>query len=106
VELEKSFFVPPILSCLHGNFTSPNFVPGAEHDPSMSLTSPYATSTSFPSLMPAADIYTRKYKELRLTALTLNPDAFSSTYERESQFSDETWRVRVNGTEKVNFIGG
>ncbi len=56
--------------------------------------------------MPAADIYTRKYKELRLTALTLNPDAFSSTYERESQFSDETWRVRVNGTEKVNFIGG
>jgi hypothetical protein len=54
--------------------------------------------------LPAADIFIRKLKELRLTALTLNPDALPSAYERESQFSDETWRVRVNGTEKVNFI--
>lgn len=29
----------------------------------------------------------------------------SSAYERESQFSAETWRVHVNGTEKVNVVG-
>ncbi|KAL4808149.1 hypothetical protein BDV18DRAFT_158261 [Aspergillus unguis] len=36
-----------------------------------------------------------KYKSLRLTALQTDPAAFTSTYAREIQFSDEAWKGRV-----------
>ncbi|KAL4914996.1 hypothetical protein BDW62DRAFT_204085 [Aspergillus aurantiobrunneus] len=36
-----------------------------------------------------------KYKTLRLTALQSNPEAFTSTYAREAQFSDGAWTSRV-----------
>ena len=58
----------------------------------------------FPIPVPAAETHIRKYKHLRLTSLKGDPDAFSSTYERVSQFTDETWKERVNGSEKVTVI--
>ncbi|KAJ5166941.1 uncharacterized protein N7482_005722 [Penicillium canariense] len=36
-----------------------------------------------------------RYKNLRLYGLKVDPRSFSSTYEAESQFSDDTWRSRI-----------
>lgn len=36
------------------------------------------------------------YKRLRLTSLKDSPDAFGSTYERESLFTDALWKSRLN----------
>ena len=33
-----------------------------------------------------------KYKEIRLSSLQDSPDSFGSTYVKEAQFSDDTWR--------------
>ncbi len=35
------------------------------------------------------------YRSVRLRALSMNPEAFGSTYERELAFDDESWRSRV-----------
>ncbi|KIK69903.1 hypothetical protein GYMLUDRAFT_53040 [Collybiopsis luxurians FD-317 M1] len=45
-----------------------------------------------------------KYAALRLLALTTNPECFSSTAERESAFSFEQWRERIDNTDRVTFI--
>ncbi len=37
----------------------------------------------------------QEYKQLRLYALQTDPQAFSSTYARESAYSDEKWQQRV-----------
>ena len=37
------------------------------------------------------------YKAIRLTALSTDPAAFGSTYEREAAFDDDTWRRRLAG---------
>ncbi len=37
------------------------------------------------------------YREIRLRALSSDPQAFGSTFERESSFLDETWAARLNG---------
>ena len=38
----------------------------------------------------------RRWRELRLRALAESPESFSSTYEENIRFSDETWRQRVS----------
>ncbi|KAH6887741.1 hypothetical protein B0T10DRAFT_490265 [Thelonectria olida] len=45
-----------------------------------------------------------QYKSLRLTALQLSPDAFSSTYADESQYSDAAWLGRIFHPAKKTFI--
>ncbi len=35
------------------------------------------------------------YRSIRLRALSTNPEAFGSTYEREVTFDDATWRNRI-----------
>ncbi|KAH6974451.1 hypothetical protein BKA56DRAFT_591325 [Ilyonectria sp. MPI-CAGE-AT-0026] len=54
----------------------------------------------------AADISSAaaKYKALRLEALRQSPTAFSSTFEAESQFSDDVWVSRLCDPEKETFI--
>lgn len=42
------------------------------------------------------------YKEMRLRSLNDSPDAFSSTYEREYEFSDEEWIERASVSERVS----
>ena len=37
------------------------------------------------------------YKSVRLRSLSMNPEAFGSTYERELAFDDVSWRSRVGG---------
>jgi len=47
------------------------------------------------------------FKEVRLRALRDTPNAFGSTYERESQFPDEEWTaraVRWNGESGIGFL--
>lgn len=46
-----------------------------------------------------------KYQECRLNALKTNPEAFSSTYEREAAFSNETVKERISPT-KDKFVLG
>lgn len=70
----------------------------------MTPNSPDITYNVVPIFVPAADNHVWKYKELRLTSLKLDPAAFSSSHEREAQFTDETWRERVNGTQKVTVV--
>lgn len=38
----------------------------------------------------------RRWRELRLRALAESPESFSSTYEENVRFSDETWRERAH----------
>jgi ribosomal protein S18 acetylase RimI-like enzyme len=45
-----------------------------------------------------------KQKELRLQALRLSPDSFSSTYDREVAFSDYEWEVRLQNPLAFTFI--
>nr|WP_280512201.1 GNAT family protein [Carnobacterium mobile] len=45
------------------------------------------------------------YQVLRLTALTTNPEAFGSTYEREMQFSIEEIKQRIVPSEKRISLG-
>ncbi len=45
------------------------------------------------------------YQVLRLTALTTNPEAFGSTYEREMQFSIEEIKQRMVPSEKRTTLG-
>ena len=44
------------------------------------------------------------YRRVRLTALRMNPEAFTSTYEREVAFPEEIWRDRLVGEGKVTLF--
>lgn len=62
---------------------------------------------SIPHLSPSAPEIPQlvsQYKGLRLSALQLEPSAFSSTYERESQFPYETWVSRVQNPRGKTFV--
>ncbi|RDX43066.1 hypothetical protein OH76DRAFT_1244564 [Lentinus brumalis] len=50
----------------------------------------------------SADIH--DYREVRLTALRTDPSAYSSTYEREAAFDEETWRARLTGSGNVTLV--
>ncbi|KAL2814370.1 hypothetical protein BDW59DRAFT_167236 [Aspergillus cavernicola] len=52
---------------------------------------------SIPKYLPpdALKLIVTRYKILRLTGLEIDPDAFTSTYARERQFSDENWTARA-----------
>lgn len=74
----------------------------------MSLPDPYPEKIAripktFPSETHLQDIV-KHYKTLRLDALQLNPSAFGSTYERESQFTYETWLSRVQNPLSKIFV--
>ncbi|QSO52047.1 GNAT family N-acetyltransferase [Alicyclobacillus curvatus] len=47
----------------------------------------------------------RLYQQLRLSALSMNPDVFGSTYEREVKFSLETVRERMKPTNDRFVLG-
>ncbi|GAD91627.1 GNAT family acetyltransferase [Paecilomyces variotii No. 5] len=57
-----------------------------------------------PKESPDIASYAEKYRQLRLAALQLSPTSFSSTYEIESTFSDQTWIARLTAPEKQTFI--
>jgi ribosomal protein S18 acetylase RimI-like enzyme len=46
------------------------------------------------------------FRKIRLAALKTDPRAFSSTYEREAQFTEDEWRQRasLDGRDKVGFF--
>jgi ribosomal protein S18 acetylase RimI-like enzyme len=46
------------------------------------------------------------FRKIRLEALKTDPKAFSSTHEREAQFTDEEWRQRasLNGSDRVGYF--
>ncbi|KAF9262980.1 hypothetical protein L218DRAFT_959809 [Marasmius fiardii PR-910] len=50
----------------------------------------------------AADV--QKYRAFRLLSLKTDPSAFSSTYERESEFTDKQWFDRLNLKTKVTIV--
>ncbi|KAF9555895.1 acyl-CoA N-acyltransferase [Agrocybe pediades] len=52
---------------------------------------------------PASEEHLSLYTQIRLAALSTNPEAFGSTYERESKFSRETWRDRMNTKGRTTF---
>lgn len=39
------------------------------------------------------------YKLLRLASLQDSPDSFGSTFERETAFSEDEWKSRINASE-------
>ncbi|ORY06515.1 hypothetical protein BCR34DRAFT_571290 [Clohesyomyces aquaticus] len=45
-----------------------------------------------------------KQKDLRLQSLQLSPDSFSSTYDREAQFSRSEWKARLQNPKAFTFI--
>lgn len=45
-----------------------------------------------------------RYKAFRLLSLQVSPEAFSSTYEREKSFDDETWLSRLTNPSATTFI--
>ncbi|PFH51215.1 hypothetical protein AMATHDRAFT_115121, partial [Amanita thiersii Skay4041] len=53
---------------------------------------------------PASNAHMRLYKQLRLASLQIDPHAFGSSYERESQFDESTWRARIDKPDRITFI--
>lgn len=52
--------------------------------------------TVFTVPTPASPDHISSYKTIRLKGLLTNPEAFGSTYVKESKFSPEKWRLRLN----------
>jgi ribosomal protein S18 acetylase RimI-like enzyme len=44
------------------------------------------------------------YRAFRLKSLQLSPDAFGSTFEKESQFSDDVWKGRLRNPKATIFV--
>ncbi|KAK7462269.1 hypothetical protein VKT23_007870 [Stygiomarasmius scandens] len=61
----------------------------------------YIVST-IPAPVPTAHL--QNYVSTRLLALRTNPDSFSSTHERESAFSTDEWRSRIDPSNRVTFF--
>jgi len=53
---------------------------------------------------PASEEDITKYTEIRLSTLSTNPEAFGSTYARESAFTREQWVARVNTNGRQTFV--
>jgi len=54
--------------------------------------------------IPPSDDQVERYKNLRLLALRTNPETFGSTYERESSFTPDQWRARINTPSRATFF--
>ena len=52
---------------------------------------------SISPLDPNRTAHVQLYRSIRLRALESDPDAFGSTFERESTFDDSTWQARIAG---------
>jgi GNAT superfamily N-acetyltransferase len=50
------------------------------------------------------DNIANRYKNIRLQGLLSDPDSFSSTYERESQFTLDIWRSRIQNPVAKTFV--
>lgn len=50
------------------------------------------------------DSIVERYKDVRLHGLRIDPQSFSSTYEEESQFTDDTWLSRVQNPLGKTFV--
>jgi GNAT superfamily N-acetyltransferase len=48
--------------------------------------------------------YVGRYKQFRLDALRLSPEAFASTYAREAEFSDQIWYDRLANPRAATFL--
>jgi ribosomal protein S18 acetylase RimI-like enzyme len=58
----------------------------------------------FPIPLPPTDPHIHHYTTLRLTSLQTNPECFSSTYARESAFTNTQWQERLNSTGRGTII--
>ncbi|KAI0687251.1 acyl-CoA N-acyltransferase [Earliella scabrosa] len=63
-----------------------------------------ASPSVFPLPNPPAPSDMQAYRDFRLAALQTDPSYFSSTYEREVAFPDETWRERLTGSGKATIV--
>lgn len=50
------------------------------------------------------DSIVERYKRVRLHGLRADPQSFSSTYEKESQFTDDTWLSRIQNPLGKTFV--
>ncbi|KAJ7047134.1 hypothetical protein C8F04DRAFT_221117 [Mycena alexandri] len=58
----------------------------------------------FPIALPPSDKDLENYVRLRLLGLKTNPEAFGSTFERESQNTQDEWKARVDNKERFTII--
>jgi GNAT superfamily N-acetyltransferase len=74
----------------------------------MNETASLGTVIPIPSTIEISDAampeIVKRYKNLRLTALQFSPSAFSSTYAREVQFTNDIWAARVTNRLVKAFI--
>jgi GNAT superfamily N-acetyltransferase len=54
--------------------------------------------------VPMAESHIIKYKEIRLQSLLVDPAVFTSTYARESAFTQEKWRQRLNSVHTATVV--
>ncbi|KDQ62812.1 hypothetical protein JAAARDRAFT_30722 [Jaapia argillacea MUCL 33604] len=60
--------------------------------------------TLFPIPTPVSDSHLTAFSTLRLLSLHTDPSRFCSTYARESVFTPDIWRSRLDDNNKVTFI--
>ncbi|KAJ7685477.1 hypothetical protein DFH06DRAFT_970630 [Mycena polygramma] len=65
------------------------------------MTNPYQV---FRIPVPPSEDDVIKYSQLRLLGLKTNPEAFGSTFERESQNTQAMWRARIDKEERYTII--
>lgn len=53
---------------------------------------------------PSSDNHIELYKRIRLAGLLLDPAAFGSTYTKESAYTQETWRSRIDNKERITLL--
>lgn len=62
----------------------------------------YYTVLTIP--LPPAEDYITQYSKVRLLGLQTDPHAFGSTYARESEFTRDQWRARLDTPGRVTII--
>jgi GNAT superfamily N-acetyltransferase len=60
--------------------------------------------TICPIPKPISEEHLTQYTHIRLAALKANPEAFGSTFARESAFPHLQWRARVNNPARITFF--
>ncbi|KAF2739895.1 hypothetical protein EJ04DRAFT_260244 [Polyplosphaeria fusca] len=65
------------------------------------------TTALLPKTHPDSELWIRlinRQKQLRLQALRLSPESFSSTHDREAAFSNEEWEARLQNPLAFTFV--